>query len=414
MPKVTSKSESRQRKFAERPEDAARLVRNSILDQLRLGVLEVIQEVFEEEKRELIGELWSRKEDGRPRSGGSEEGHVHLEGRRVPVTYPRIKGPDGSRAIPAYQSLRSFDLMSEDVLPKLVRGVSTRDYGGIVSQIVEGTGISKSTVSRAFVRASEKSLSRVNGRDLSKDEFVVLFFDGIHFGETVVVAALGVTRQGRKVLLGLQDGSTENAAVVKALLDNLIDRGLVLTEHFLAVIDGSKALRSALVERFGRRVAIARCRLHKKRNVLDHLPPKYQAEARRRISVAYGMKEYEEAKKVLLNTIGWLEGISEPAARSLEEGLEETLTIAKLELPEVLRRSFSTTNAVESFFDAVRYRTGRVKRWRSAKGKMVLRWAAAAGLEAEKRLRRIRGYKLMGVLIEKLGTNHVDEERKVG
>lgn len=414
MRKATQEWDGRQRKLLPTEEGAEPEVREGILGQLRQGVLHVIREIFEEQKQELIGDLWSRKTEGQARSGGTEEGHAYLEGRRVRVRYPRIREGAGSRAVPAYGALRSFDLMSEEVMPALVRGVSTRDYRGVVSRIVEGTGLSKSTVSRAFVRASRKSLHQVNGRDLSKQCFAALFLDGISFGETTVVAALGVSLEGRKVLLGLAEGYTENATVVSQLLDNLVDRGLALSERFLAVVDGGKALKAALVQRWGKRVVLARCQLHKKRNVVEHLPPSYHAEVRRRMSVAYGMKEEGEARKVLENTVRWLSQISEPAARSLSEGLEETLTVVRLGLPEVLRKSFSTTNAVESLFDGVRTRTGRVKRWRRGKSEMVLRWAAATGLEGERRLRRIRGYALLGLLVERLTTIDVDVVKEVG
>ena len=414
MSKATTKDRIGQLKFAVTPEGAARIVRKQLLTEVRVGILHVIREIFHEQQQELIGELWSRKKEGQARSGGSEEGHVFLEGRRVKVTYPRIKDAKGSKAIPAYEALRCFDLMAEDVQAKLVRGISTRDYRDVVSHIVEGTGLPKSTVSRAFIRASQKSLHLINSRDLSKYEFVALFVDGLRFAKVWVIAAMGVTREGEKIVLGLVEGYTENAEVVAGLLENLVERGLVLTQRFLAAIDGSKALRAALVRRWGKRVLIARCQLHKKRNVTDHLSPTYAVEARRRMNVAYGMKDYEEAKKVLLNTVRWLDQISEPAARSLEEGLEETLTVVRLGLPDLLRRTFATTNPLESAFDGIRSRSGRVKRWRKGKGQMVLRWTAAAALETERRFHRIKGHELLDLMIEKMNHIHVDEKKEVG
>jgi transposase-like protein len=330
------------------------------------------------------------------------------------VTYPRISGGKGSQAPPAYRALRAYDLMAEEVQAKLVRGVSTRDFQDVAGQIAEGTGLGKSTVSRAFVRASARSLAQINGRDLSKEQFVAVFIDGIGFGDALVVAALGVTLEGEKRVLGLIEGHTENATVVASLLDNLVDRGLALTEKFLAVIDGGKALRAALVRRWQGRVVIARCQVHKKRNVLEHLPPSHQAEVGRRMSVAYGMRDHDEALKFLQKTVEHLRLINEDAARSLEEGLEETLTVVKLALPEPLRRTFSTTNAIESVFDGVRYRTGRVKRWRNGKGQMVMRWTAAAALETEKRFHKVKGHKLLHLLASALKGNQVDMVEKVG
>ena len=414
MSKATKKSGPGQLKFPVQPEDTHRLVQEVLRGKLRLGVMEVIYQLFEEEKQELVGPRWSRKGEDQARSGGSEKGHIYLEGRRVPVRYPRVRDKNGSRAVDAYQALGSFDLMAEEVLSKLVRGVSTRDYAGVVSQVVEGTGLKKSTVSKAFIKASRKSLDEINGRDLSKHLFVGLFFDGIGFGETTVVAGLGVSAKGEKVLLGLVEGTTENAQVVSDLLDNLESRGLRLTEKFLATLDGHKALRKAVVSRWKERAIIHRCQQHKKRNVASYLSKPHQREARRRMTAAYTSKNYTDAKAILDNTVRWLQQINESAANSLREGLEETLTVVRLGLPEILRKTFSTTNPIESVFDGVRTRTGRVKRWRRGKESMVMRWAAATGLEGEKRMNRIRGHKLIPLLIDALKKFEVDEIRRTG
>jgi len=180
------------------------------------------------------------------------------------------------------------------------------------------------------------------------------------------------------------------------------------------VIDGAKALRSTLLKRWEGRVLIQRCQVHKKRNVLDHLPPSYQAEVRRRLSVAYSMTDEPEARKLLLSLVEWLKQVNVSAAESLQEGLEETLTVVRLRLPAPLRRTFSTTNPLESVFDGVRWRSGRVKRWRKGEGQMVMRWAAATGLEVESRLHRIKGHKFMNLMIEALKTIHLDERKEVG
>lgn len=412
--KATTGRSERQGKSGTPAADGLRLLREAVKARLRGGVLEVIEELFEEQRRELIGEDWSRKEPGQARSGGSERGSVFVEGRRIPVVYPRVRDAGGSRALPAYQAIRNYDLMAEEVQAKLVRGVATRDYADVSAQIAGGTGLPKSTVSRAFVRASQKSLDAINGRSLSEQQFVGLFIDGLGFGEVLVVAAMGVTVEGKKVVLGLVEGHTENATVVAGLLDNLVDRGLSLTERFLATIDGSKALKAALVRRWGDRAILQRCQEHKKRNVTEHLPPRWQAEARRRMAVAYGLTDAAEAESLLRKTVEHLRQVSEDAARSLEEGLEETLTVVRLRLPAALRRTFATTNPIESAFASLRYRTGRVKRWRSGKGQMVLRWTAAAALETEKRFKRIKGYKLLGVLLDALKRDSVDAMKEVG
>jgi len=414
MAKATVRTQAGQQKLEEGREEALRFLRENLKARMRLGMLQFVEELFEEERRTLIGEPWSRKADGQSRSGGTEHGSLYVEGQRIPVTYPRTTNGKTSRAIPAYQALRDYDLMAEDLQATLMRGVSTRDYGDVVKRIADGTGLPHSAVSRAFVRASQKSLDDLNGRDLSKYLFVGLFIDGLAFGGEIVVAAMGVTVEGEKVLLGLVEGHTENAEVVSDLLQNLIDRGLTLTDRFLATLDGSKALRAAVVRRWGTRVEIQRCQVHKKRNVTDHLSRAHGAEAKRRLNVAYGMKDSQEATKILQNTVGWLQQISEPAARSLEEGMQETLTVVRLGLSDLLRRTFATTNPLESAFDGVRCRTRRVKRWRKGKGQMALRWTAAAALEVEKRFHKIKGHAQLKTLAIKLKEIKVDDQKAAG
>jgi transposase-like protein len=394
-------------------EEMVSQVREELRTRMRLSVINVIGQLFEEEKGELCGMPWSRKGPGQARSGGSEAGSIYLEGRRMPVRYPRVMDERGSRALSSYQALGSFDLLAEDVQEKLLRGVSARDYGEVISQIVSGTALGRDTVSRAFVRASKKALEEINSRDLSKHQFVALMIDGIGFGrETLLVVAMGITVEGEKVFLGLAEGHTENATVVGDLVDNLVSRGLALTDQFLAVLDGGKALKAAVLARWKGRVVIQRCQVHKKRNVLEHLSPSYQREARRRMNVAYGMKDYTEAQKVLENTVRWLEQISEPAARSLEEGMEETLTVVRLGLPGLLRLTLATTNPIESAFDGVRYRTRRVKRWKRGKGQMAARWAAGALLVVQKRLHKVKGHRSMSVLVEALKQLKLDEKKE--
>lgn len=412
MAKRTAKQSTGQLKLIPSREQIEEQIREELRTRMSASMLEVVYAVFEEQKELLCGKPWTRKEPGQGRRGGTEEGSVYFEGQRVPVTYPRVVSGRKSRALDAYQALRSYDLLDPEVQTKLMRGVSTRDYSQVITKLAEGTGLGKDTVSRAFIRASKQSLVEINGRDLSKHEFVAIFIDGIGFGkDTTLVIAMGVSREGEKVLLGLQEGHTENATVVGTLLDNLVDRKLVLADRFLAVLDGAKALKAAILARWRGRVLIQRCQLHKKRNVCEHLTPHHAHELKRRMNVAYGMRSYEEAKKVMDNTVLWLDQISEPAAASLREGLEETLTVVKLGLPDLLRRTFSTTNPIESILDGVRYRTHRVKRWRS-KGQMAARWASSALLVVEKRLHKVKGASLLNSLVQAL--EKVDELMKVG
>lgn len=413
MGKRTTEASKGQLKLVPSQEELEEQIREELRTRMRASMMDVVYELFEEEREQLCGKPWARKEPGQGRRGGTEKGSVYLEGHRVPVRYPRVANGHGSRGVRTYEALRSYDLLDPEVQTKLMRGVSTRDYSQVITKIVEGTGLAKDSVSRAFIRASKQALEEINGRDLSKQQFVAIYIDGIGFGkETTLVIAMGVTLAGEKVLLGLQEGCTENSTIVGLLLENLLSRGLVLADRFLAVLDGGKALKAAVLARWKGRVLIQRCQVHKKRNVREQVPPQYARELCRRMSVAYGMRSYEEARKVMDNTILWLDQISEPAAASLKEGLEETLTVVKLGLPDLLRRTFSTTNPIESILDGVRYRTHRVKRWRNGKGQMVARWVSSALLVVEKRLHKVKGASVLKSLVQAL--EKVDELQKVG
>lgn len=413
MGKATTEAVKGQLKLIRSREEVEEEIREELRTRMRDSMLEVVYQLFQEEKERLCGKPWARKEPQQARRGGTEKGSVYLEGRRVPVTYPRIARGDQSRAASTYEALRSYDLLDPEIQTKLMRGVSTRDYGEVITKIVEGTGLGRDTVSRSFIRASKQSLEEINGRDLSGHTFVGIYIDGIGFGKDMtLVIALGVTLKGEKILLGLQEGHTENSTIVGTLLDNLLSRKLALTDRFLAVLDGAKALKAAVLARWKGRVLIQRCQLHKKRNVCEHLTPHHAHELVRRMNVAYGMRSYEEARKVMDNTLLWLDQISEPAAASLKEGLEETLTVVKLGLPDLLRRTFSTTNPIESILDGVRYRTHRVKRWRSGKGQMAARWASSALLVVEKRLHKVKGASLLSNLVQAL--EKIDVLEKVG
>lgn len=274
MAKLTSEQSTRQLKLLPSREQIEQQIREELRTRMRTSMMEVVYAIFEEEKEQLCGKPWARKEPGQRRRGGTEKGSVYLEGQRVPVTYPRVVDRQRSRAVGTYEALRSYDLLDPEVQTKLMRGVSTRDYNEVILKIAEGTGLGKDTVSRAFIRASKRSLEEINGRDLSKHPFVAVFIDGIGFGQdTTLVIAMGVTVEGQKVLLGLQEGHTENATVVGTLLDNLVSRKLVFTDRFLAVLDGAKALKAAVLARWKGRVLIQRCQVHKKRNVCEHLTP---------------------------------------------------------------------------------------------------------------------------------------------
>ena len=273
----------------------------------------------------------------------------------------------------------------------------------------------RSASNREGRKASGGRQPRIVGRDEALTdrvtvELTVLMIDGKEFAGEHVIVALGVDETGKKHILGLVQGSTENSNVVQHLLDDLVERGLDTTQPTLIVLDSSQALRKAVNKTFSDRCPVQRCQIHKRRNVKDHLPPSYQGSVDQRIRTAYAMKGCDQAKAQLLKTVAWLEEINPSAASSLHEGLEETLALHRLGLPDSLRKSLQSTNLIESALSVAADVTRRVKRWRV--GDMRLRWSAAGLLHAEKNFRRVRVYKAMSKLLTALDRRDVAETTK--
>jgi transposase-like protein len=329
---------------------------------------------------------------------------VYYDRQQVIIERTRLRGKD-NKEIPlaTYEAFRDPRGMKESVLRNMVLGISSRNYEEAVSGFIRGYGIKKSSVSRHFVKATAEQMRAFLERDLTELDLIAIFIDGIEFKGQLLVVAMGLDRDGRKHVLGLRQGATENAEVCRSLLEDMVRRGLDAGKDYLFVLDGSKALRSAVARMFGAEALVQRCQQHKRRNVLKHLPEEHQSAVDTRISAAYKMADYDEARKSLDLTVRYLERLNPDAAASLKEGLEETLTVHKLGITGLLRKTLSTTNPLESCFSGVRTSTGRVKRWQGSD--MVQRWAVAALLRAEKKFRRVKGYreipKLAAVLQQK-------------
>lgn len=282
----------------------------------------------------------------------------------------------------------------------ILAGLTTRNYRRAVESVLEGYGIEKSSVSREFVQASAAQLRELCERKLDGLDLVVLLIDAKEVGGQAVVVALGIATDGKKHVLGLWQGATENTTVVKSLLEDLVARGLKPDRRYLFVIDGAKALRAAIAKVFGDRGEVQRCQIHKRRNVREHLPENGQREYDWHLRKAYAMTNYAEAKAALEKLFRQLERINPSAARSLEEGLEETLTVHRLGVGWLLRRTLSSTNPIESCLSTVEQVARNVKRWRG--GDQSLRWTATALLEAEKKFRRVKGYRELEALHRRL------------
>ena len=371
--------------------------------------LQILRAILENEVRSRVGP----PHRPHPAAGcvrwGKQPGYVVFGGQKVPLERPRVRTREGQEVeLESYDQLQQDGKLQRAVRERLVAGLSTRNYRQAVESVVQGYGIAKSSVSRQFIAASSNQLRALCERRLEDLNLVVLMIDGIHFGGQVLVVALGIAESGAKHVLGVWQGATENTTVVKGLLEDLVDRGLDQKRRYLVVIDGSKALRAGVERVFGDQVEVQRCQIHKRRNVKEYLPENCQKDYDRRMRNAYAMTNYAEAKEALQKIFRQLERINPSAARSLEEGLEETLTVHRLGVGAVLRRKLASTNAIESCLSTVQRVARNVKRWRE--GNQPLRWTATGLLEAEKKFRRIKGYQEILLLKERLNPSRIQQK----
>jgi putative transposase len=333
---------------------------------------------------------------------GRQRGVVPLSDRTLRVDKPRLRSRDGEVPIPAYESLRSHAGAGAKMMGTLLRGVSTRTYRGVIREMADTAGVSKSAVSREFVGASEKVLDELLARRFDHLRIVAIYIDGIILGDHHVLTALGVDEEGTKHVLGLREGAGENAAVVKALLEDLVQRGVAPGVRRLFIIDGSKALRAGIDAVYGTDQPVQRCRIHKIRNVQGHLPEGRARYATLVLRAAFKMDDHVKAMGKIKDLARELQEEWPSASGSLLEGLDELFTVNRLGLPPSLRRSLATTNIIESPQSTVRRLTHKVDRWRD--GGMALRWAAASFVEAEKTMRRVGGHAQLWMLIAALGS----------
>ena len=332
---------------------------------------------------------------------GRQRGWIDVGGVKTAIERPRVRGINGTEiGLELYTSMQQ-EGREAGVMGRVVRGVSCRDYRAVVNALRDGYGVSASSVSRSFVEASEARVRQLAERRFDGISFAAIFIDGVSFARQMLVVAVGVTEQGAKQILAMRQGATENAPVCTDLLEDLRERGVDTSAPMLFILDGSKALRAAVDRVWGERAVVQRCQEHKLRNVGSYVPKEHWPDVRAAIRKAYAETSYSKAKRMLQTVARWLDRINPHAAASLREGLEETLTVTRLGLRGRLRRSFATTNTVESVFSRVRTLTGRVKRWRD--GLMRQRWCATALLHAEAKFRAIKGCAEMSRLLTALG-----------
>jgi len=361
--------------------------------------LQAVGDVLEAEVTRLAGERYSRA-SGQPGlvRWGQQAGSVYLLDQKLPIVYPRVRDLTRKREVPlsTYEQLKVPRAADAGLFRKVLHGLSCRRYEACAEAVPETFGLSASSISRRFIRASARALKTFSERRLEQDDVVALVLDGKTFAEDSMVLALGILRTGEKKLLGVVQTATENETTCAALLRGLVERGLRTDRGLLCVIDGAKGLRKAIETVFGRQAVVQRCQWHKRQNVLAYLPKGQQASWRRRLQQAYERPTYADARAALLELRRELRLVNRSAAASLEEGLEETLTLHRLGVFGALGHSLKTTNCLESVNAQLGQLTDKVDRWRTSEQKH--RWVASALVEIEPRLRRIKGYRHLSQL----------------
>jgi putative transposase len=365
--------------------------------------LKVLTTMLEEDRTAICGPRYQHQADREASRTGTVSSEVVLGGRKVAISRPRARANGAEVPLPTFQVMAAEDPLNRRVVEQMLLGVATRRYARSLEPLpatMATRGTSKSAVSRRFVAKTAAQLAAWRSTALDALDLVALLIDGVHIGEHCIVVALGIDKTGAKHALGLWDGSTENATVCQSLLADLQSRGLRTDRSLLIILDGSKALHKAATQTLGSAALIHRCQVHKLRNILEHLPEGQRPWVRAIVVRAYKQTEVATARRLLQDLARRLEDQYPSAAASVREGLDETLTVITLGLSDRLRQSLATTNAIESLISRTRHVKRNVKRWRG--GQMVLRWTAAAVLEAVKGFRRLKGHKDMPKLVAAL------------
>jgi transposase-like protein len=368
---------------------------------MREAGLLLMMGVMEEEVRHVVGERSVPNAGRQANRWGKEQGYCVVDGQKVPIERTRVRDKANREVkLGSYELFQRSGPLEAAVWDKMMRGLSTRNYGPVVKDFASAYGVEKSAVSENFIEASREKLKELMERRLEKLNLCAVLIDGTPFKDRQMIAALGIGCDGTKTVLGLREGATENTAVVSALLSDLVERGLDFTTPRLYILDGGKALHAAVKRHAGEAAFIQRCQVHKKRNVIDHLPQDHKADVKRKLQNAYALVEYSDAKRALDRLHRELMDINPSAARSLEEGMEETLTVHRLRVPEQLRRTLSSTNVIESAFSIVETVCRNVKRWRD--GDHIERWIASGLLVAERQFRKVIGHREIPMFVSSM------------
>ena len=381
----------------------SRDIENVLMERGRLAALSLGMELLEQEVGLRCGRPFQRKNAELLYRGGSEASSVLIDGAKYPIRRPRIHNDEGEQEIETLRKLQDVDLFDGHIVDRMMKGVTTRNYDPVISAYATKLGVKKSSVSRAFKRASEAQLEEINHSSLKEHSFIGIVIDGVEFQGRTVIGALGITPTLEKIPLGIREGNTENSEVVKDLLSSIIERGFTLhCARLLAIIDGSKAFRKGLSDVFGDRLITQRCWIHKLRNLLKYAPDSHHRQIQWRLKKLMSIVNYAEALKELDSITQWLSTISIEAENSMKEVGGELLTLHQLGISGTLRRSLTTTNMIESLLSVVRRKTNRVTNWKKDKTQ-ILRWVAASICSHRSRMRRVMGYRDGVKLIVALG-----------
>lgn len=379
---------------------------------LRLQAIGYVRSLLEEEMDELCGSAFSHKAvKNLAHRGGSEKGWVAIQGQRVALRKPRARKDGHEVPLDRYAALQSMDNLGEFVGAMMLNGISTRNYDRVISQTESDLGLSKSEASRQFVKQSREALNVLNTRPFPGLTFWALVNDGVQFEPSHLITALGVDQAGNKHTLGVSEGSTENPELRCALLRRVMNRDITFAERIVVVLDGSPALHRAVRDTFGDKVEIQRCLIHKRRNIEAKLAKHHHRDLKLRMNQAYHCNSLDDAEKAFRSLHAWLTGFSHEAAVSLQQGMPELLTLHRIGMPPPLRKSFYTTNLIESAISVARDATSRVKRWRRDTDQLS-RWCAAGLLAAGKEFRTVRGHRHIKNFLERF-QNRVDLKHAV-
>mgnify|MGYP000261963865 FL=1 len=341
------------------------------------------------------------------RKWASQEGSIYIGDQKISVSHPRLRGPEDEIPLKSYLQMKKPEGFSEELLGKVLRGISCRKYAETVVDAANAFGVSASTVSSHIVAATAKQLQEFKERSLASFNPFAIFLDTVHRGGEAFIVALGLDTFGKKQALGFWEGATENHDLCEELFADMERRGLVLSRRIIWVTDGGKGVIKALRDRFGKKLIHQRCTIHKDRNIQSHLPKKYRKGAHWRFRTALEQNHYADSRKMLLDLEKWLRAINESAADSLLEAIEEILTLHRLKVPALLRKTLHSTNPIESMFSTVRDVEGNIKRYRGSK--MKQRWLASVLLYAEKGFRKVKGHASIADVLKRIEAEEMNE-----